>query len=69
MFDRTEFDIALLRKRMNMSDLAHAIGIHPSTMYRKVEASGAFTREEIGKIVACLDIEDPTKIFFAEKLK
>ena len=53
---------------MNMSDLAIAIDIHPSTMYRKVADNGDFTREEIEKITERLHLDSPMKIFFAKKL-
>ena len=68
MFDRKEFKAQLARREMSMSDLAIKIGIHPATMFRKVERDGDFTREEIAKIADCLDIEDPSEIFFAEEL-
>ena len=68
MFDRKEFDIELVRNEMNMSDLAIAIDIHPSTMYRKVADNGDFTREEIEKITERLHLDSPMKIFFAKKL-
>ena len=68
MFDKKEFDIELVRNEMNMSDLEIAIDIHPSTMYRKVEDNGDFTREEIEKITERLHLDSPMKIFFAKKL-
>ena len=68
MFDRKEFDIELVRNEMNMSDLAIAIDIHPSTMYRKVADNGDFTREEIEKITKRLNLDSPMKIFFAPEL-
>jgi hypothetical protein len=68
VFDKKEFDIELVRNEMNMSDLAIAIDIHPSTMYRKVADNGDFTREEIEKITERLHLDSPMKIFFAKKL-
>jgi uncharacterized protein YdbL (DUF1318 family) len=68
VFDRKEFDIELVRNDINMSDLAADIGIHPSTMYRKVADGGDFTREEIEKITERLHLDSPMKIFFARKL-
>lgn len=68
MFDRKEFDIELVRNDINMTDLALAINIHPSTMYRKVADNGDFTREEIEKITERLNLDSPMKIFFAKKL-
>lgn len=68
MFDRKEFDIELVRNDINMSDLATDIGIHPSTMYRKVADGGDFTREEIEKITERLHLDSPMRVFFAPKL-
>ena len=68
MFDRKEFDIELVRNDINMSDLAVDIGIHPSTMYRKVADGGDFTREEIEKITVWLHLDSPMRVFFAPKL-
>lgn len=68
VFDRKEFDIELVRNDINMTDLALAINIHPSTMYRKVADNGDFTREEIEKITERLNLDSPMKIFFAQKL-
>ena len=49
-------------------DLSKAMNINEATFYRKLNDDGRFTRDEIGTMLQMLKIEDPTDIFFAEKL-
>lgn len=68
MFNKYEFNAALARKGMKKVELAKHLGIEYSTLYRKIEENGKFTREEMAKIIDILGIDDPMKIFFAEEL-
>jgi len=68
MFNKYEFNAALARKGMKKVELARHLGIEYSTLYRKIEENGKFTREEMAKIIDVLNIDDPMKIFFAEEL-
>ena len=68
MFNKYEFNAALARKGMKKVQLAKYLGIEYSTLYRKIEENGKFTREEMAKIIDILGIDDPMKIFFAEEL-
>lgn len=65
MFNKLEFDAQLARKGMKKNELAERLGMTYTNLYRKIE-SGRFTREEIGKIITLLEIDDPVPIFFAE---
>ena len=67
-FNRLEFNAQLARKDMSVKDLADAIHMPLSTMYRKLNNNGDFDRVEIANIVERLEIEDPSKIFFASEL-
>ena len=67
-FNRLEFNAQLARKDMSVKDLAESINMPLSTMYRKLNNNGDFDRVEIANIVERLDIEDPSKIFFASEL-
>lgn len=67
-FNRLEFNAQLARKDMSIKDLADAINMPLSTMYRKLNADGDFDRKEIAEIVERLEIEDPKRIFFAPEL-
>lgn len=53
---------------MSVQKLADDIGMPVSTMYRKLNNNGDFDRAEIANIVERLEIEDPSKIFFASEL-
>ena len=68
MFNRVEFEVAMLRKGANRQDLAKAIGVSYATLMRKIEKDGDFDRDQISKIMAFLDIDDPNPIFFAKDL-
>ncbi len=68
MFNKYEFNAALARRGMKKVELAKYLGIEYSTLYRKIEENGKFTREEMAKIIDILSIDDPMKIFFAEEL-
>ena len=67
-FNRLEFNAQLARKDMSVKDLAESIKMPLSTMYRKLNNNGDFDRVEIANIVERLEIEDPSKIFFASEL-
>ena len=68
MFNRVEFEVAMLRKGANRQDLARAIGVSYATLMRKIEKDGDFDREQISKIMTYLGIDDPNPIFFAKEL-
>ena len=68
MFNKYEFNAALARKGMKKVELARLLDIEYSTLYRKIEENGKFTREEMAKIIKELDIDDPRKMFVAEEL-
>lgn len=47
----------MTEQRMTHEELATAIGVNPSTFYRKMKANGlAFTVEQMHKIVSVLQI-------------
>ena len=68
MFDRKRFKAQLILAGVSMKELAEALGIDESTLYRKVNADGSFTREEINKMIDVLKIESPMDIFFTHEL-
>lgn len=65
--NKTELEVAMLRKRMNVKELSERIGIDPSSYYRKVE-NNTFTMKEVNKIVQVLDLteSDFLNIFFTK---
>jgi len=68
MFNKLEFKAQIARKGMLQKDVAKALGIDVSTLYRKVEKDGDFSREEMAILIELLGIEDPKAIFFADEL-
>lgn len=68
MFNKVEFDVALIRKGVKYSELAEDLHIDLSTLYRKIKNNGDFDRTQIAIIMRRLDIEDPKPIFFAPDL-
>ena len=68
MFNKLEFNAQIARKGMLKKDVAKALGIDVSTLYRKMEKDGDFSREEMSTLIELLGIEDPKEIFFADGL-
>lgn len=68
MFDERRFRAQLVLTGISMKALADILDLNESTLYRKVKANGAFTREEINKMIDVLKIDDPKSIFFADEL-
>ncbi len=59
----------IVERRMNIDSVATAVGITPSTLYRRLNGGGgAFTIEEADKIASLLDLsaEELNNIFFAQ---
>jgi len=65
MFNKNEFKAQLVRKDMTMKELAMFLEIDESTLYRKIQDDGRFTRKEINAMIERLEIENPQEIFFA----
>lgn len=68
MFDKTRFKAQIVLAGITSKELAEKLGINESTLYRKINKDGNFTRDEINKLIEILNIENPQEIFFAEKL-
>ena len=68
MFDKLKFKAATVLAGMTYKQVAERLGIDESTLYRKINADGAFTREEIGMIIQILGITNPMEIFFGNEL-
>lgn len=68
MFRENELRAQMARKGVSQEELAKALGISASTLWRKIKADGNFTRNEIGAMIDFLELEDPDSIFFAKQL-
>lgn len=68
MFRENELKAQMARKGVSQEDLAKALGINATTLWRKIKADGNFTRNEISAMIDYLELEDPDSIFFAKRL-
>ena len=66
MFDKRRFMAQLALKGVTLKELAKNLEIDESTLYRKINDDGRFTRKEM--MIDFLEIEDPNNIFFANEL-
>lgn len=67
MFKKNEFKAEVVRRGMNLDDVAKAIGINPASLHRKMNGVSDFYRGEIEKIIKLLGLSDSDviRIFFA----
>ena len=68
MFNRKEFQLAVIKADKTYEDVAKAIGINPSTLFRKMSGQSEFTRSEIQTICEYLNVDSPMAIFFVNGL-
>ena len=68
MFDKNKFRAQMVLVGITSKRLADELGINESTLYRKINADGNFTRDEISQLVSILKIDNPQDIFFANEL-
>lgn len=68
VFDKLRFKAATVLAGKTYKQLAEKLGIDESTLYRKINAGGTFTRSEIGELIQFLNIDDPMSIFFNDSL-
>lgn len=66
MLDVKKFQILLLEQGKSMQEWANYLGIHKSTLYRKLsdEETTDFTREEISKTCEFFEKEEMNDYFF-----
>lgn len=67
MIDTNALRGRIAEKGMSQSDVAKAIGITPKTFYIKMD-KGVFGSDEIEAMIKILNISEPARIFFAEKV-
>jgi predicted DNA-binding transcriptional regulator AlpA len=48
--------------------LCDEMGMEESTFYRKIKADGAFTRDEMNRLIDILKFPNPMAVFFAQEL-
>lgn len=67
MIDTNALRGRIAEKGFSQSDVAKAIGITPKTFYTKMDKK-VFGSDEIDAMIELLDIKDPARIFFADKV-
>ena len=67
MIDTNALKGAIVANGLTQEKMAKIIGITPKTFYLKMK-NGVFGSDEIQIMIDTLGIEDPAKIFFAEKV-
>ena len=67
MIDVNKLRGKMAEKGRSGQDMAKIIGKTPKTFYAKMKA-GVFDSDEIEAMVRELSIENPTEVFFAEKV-
>ena len=67
MFNRDLFRAKCIEHGMNMNDAAVIIGINPTTLFRKMNGTSVFTRNEIQLFRAALHltVQETDAIFFS----
>lgn len=68
MFDKKRFKAQVVLSGKTYQEIAKALDIDASTLYRKINADGNFTRSEINALIDFLGIENPQEIFFTQEL-
>lgn len=66
MFRKDKFLEKVKSKGMTLKELAYNLDIDYSTLYRKLNKNGNFTRAEINSLVVILEIHNPEDIFFSK---
>ena len=65
MFNRVEFEVAVLRSGLKKKEVAKLMGINEATLYKKLSGKSDFTQPEMQKVCTILSLDSPTTIFFA----
>ncbi|MHC1681343.1 MAG: helix-turn-helix domain-containing protein [Clostridiaceae bacterium] len=68
MFDRKRFKSYLALSGKTTKDVAEELGVSEATLFRKMNGSSDFYRNEIQTICNYLEIYNPIEVFFADKL-
>ena len=64
MFNKRDFNSLIAKAGLTKEKLAKHLGISPVTLYRKIEDSGNFDRNEIIKMTEVLDKAETLSLFF-----
>lgn len=68
MFNKLKFKAAVIESGKTIGDVAKYLNINESTLYRKINGTSEFSRDEIQNICVFLRLDSPLDIFFAKEL-
>lgn len=68
MFNKLKFKAAVIERGKTIADVAEYLKINESTLYRKINGTSEFSRDEIQNICIFLKLDSPLEIFFANEL-
>lgn len=68
MFNKLKFKAAVIESGKTIGDVAEYLKINESTLYRKINGTSDFSRDEIQKICIFLKLDSPLDIFFANEI-
>ncbi len=68
MFNKLKFKAAVIEGGKTIADVAEYLNINESTLYRKINGTSEFSRDEIQNICVFLKLDSPLEIFFAKEL-
>ena len=68
MFDEIAFRELVKSRGVKLKAVAEAMGIRPSTLYRKMKGQLDFTRNEIQLCCDFFNLDEMNSIFFAKKV-
>ncbi len=65
MFNEKKFRMALIENGLKIDDIAKALKVSKTTIYRKIKGESDFFRSEIQTIAEMVGKENANQIFFA----
>ena len=65
MFDKQKFKALIILSGKSIKEVAEALQISESSLYRKMNGTSDLYRNEIQQLCNYLNIENPAEIFFA----
>lgn len=68
MFNERLFKSQMVLMGYTTKGLCDEMGMEESTFYRKIKADGAFTRDEMNRLIDILKFPNPMAVFFAQEL-
>jgi len=68
LFNKLKFKAVVIESGKTLADIAEFLKINESTLYRKINGTSEFSRDEIQNICDFLNLDSPVEIFFAKEI-